>query len=196
LVRVHRVFVDWRSRMHLSTDCETAPMGHEHGSVRLRGAAIALTGLLVGGSNHVLALALGWSNGIVHDVIMIHFGLFCVLWTAWTVALNVFVVWNMTRCGQSSLSSKSIMHPRQHRTMLRMESIYITGSILGIWSTWIGIDVMHNRTGHIVSSVVLLCASLTILHCWTVKPDVESSPTEDGNGSYVSPPLLLVVQTV
>jgi hypothetical protein len=165
-------------------------------SIDLRAAAIALAGVLVGESNQVLAFALVWSHGIVHDMIMLHFGLCCVIWTAWTIALNVLVGWNVTRCGQPSLVSKSTMQPRPDRAMMRMELMYISGSILGTWLTRIGVDVMHNRTEHMVSSVVLLCVSLTILHGLPVKPDVEHSPTEDGHGSYVPPPLLMAVQTV
>jgi hypothetical protein len=167
-------------------------MGQEHRCFNLRTAAIALAGLLVGGSNQVLALVLVRSDGTVHDLLTLYFGPFCLLWTAWTVVLNVLVGWNVTRCVQSSLCSQS----RQQRTMLRRELLYVAGSVLGIWSTRIGMDVMHNRTQHMLPSITLLCASMTILHCLPGEPRVETYPTEVGYGGYVPPPMLLAVPAV
>jgi hypothetical protein len=139
-------------------------MAQEHRRVNLRTAAIALAGMLVGGSNQVLAFALVmWSDGIVHDMLTLYFGSFCLLWTAWTIVLNVLVGWNVTRCVQSSLCSKS----RRQRT--------------------IGMDAMH-ITEHMVLSTILLFASMTILHCLPVKPSVENYPNRGRDMGVMFPP--------
>jgi cytochrome bd-type quinol oxidase subunit 2 len=156
--------------------------------------AVAFIGVFVGAAIQGLAYVMVWdTDDTARHTITSHYGLFCLLWTAWTVGLNLLVGWNLTRFSQP----ENTMNPRQQRTMLQMEFMYITGSILGSWSTWIGIDVMHNRTVLVVSNVFLMCVFMTATWtCWPVKLGVEDSPTEDGHGSYVSPPLLLAVQTV
>jgi hypothetical protein len=92
------------------------------------------------------------------------------------------------------------MYPRQQRALLRIESMFFAGSILGIWSTWIGIHVIARDTKHAVSSLLLLGLSIasfaTILHCLPEESCVEDPVSEVGQGSYVPPPLLLSVQTV
>jgi hypothetical protein len=162
--------------------------------------AVALTGLFVGAASQGLAYLMVWDDDNMRSMIMLHHGLFCLLWTVWTVGLNLLVGWNLTRYGQPSCGTNKTMNARQQRTMLRMESMYFAGSILGIWSTWIGIDVLHNDTEHAASSLTLLSLSIasfaTILHCFPEESCVEDPAAEFEQESYVPPPLLLAAQTV
>jgi hypothetical protein len=95
------------------------------------------------------------------------------------------------------------MHPQQQRRMLRLESMYFAGSILGIWSAWAGIDVLDNDTEHGVSMLqsrlILLGLSIasfaTMLHCFPEESCVEDTASEVGQASYV-PPAYSAAQTV
>jgi hypothetical protein len=157
-------------------------------------ATFALTSLLIGATSQGLAYVLVWSDDTVRDMIASHCGLFCMLWTVWTVGLNVFVGLNLARCGQTPPETGNAANPQQQRTMLRMEAMFFAGSILGIWSAWVGIDALRNDTEHTVSMLILLCLSIasfaTILHCCP-----EESCVEDP-GCYAPPQLLLAAQTV
>jgi hypothetical protein len=83
--------------------------------------------------------------------------------------------------------------------MLRMDSTYLAGSLLGIWSALIGIDALHTGAEHAVSSLILLCLFIasfaTILHCFPEKSCVEDPASEVGQGSYVPQQLVVAVQT-
>jgi hypothetical protein len=173
-----------------------------YGFVPQSTVAIALTGMLVGAASQGVAYVMVRGDDTVRNMMASHFGLFCLLWITWIVGLNLLIGWNLTgtRCGRPLCGTENTMDPRQQRTMLQMESMYFAGSILGIWSTWIGIDVFDGDAEHAVSSVVLLCFSIvsfaTILHCFPEDSCVEDPASEFEQGNYAPPPLLLAVQTV
>jgi hypothetical protein len=157
--------------------------------------AVAFTGVFVGAASQGLAYAIVWDDDTVRNMAMLQCGLFCLLWTAWTVGVNVLFGWNLTRCGRASRDTGNTTNPQQQRKMLRMESVYFAGSILGIWSAWVGIHALHNDMRHAISRLsIMSCA--TILHFLPEESCVEEPASEVEQGSYVPPQLLLAAETV
>jgi hypothetical protein len=182
-----------------SNACETLPMHPDYRLMPQKNAAIVFAGLFVGAASQGLAYAIMWDDDTVRNMVTLQYGLFCLLWTTWTVGLNVLVGWNMARCDQAC-DTGSTTNPQQQRTMMRMESMYFAGTILGIWLSWVGIDVLRNDTERAVQRLILLYLSIIsyaiILHCFPEESCVEDPASEVGQGNYVPPQLLLAAQTV
>jgi hypothetical protein len=160
-------------RCFSSSVCQSLAILSDYCFIPQSTVAVALSGLFVGAASQGLAYVMVCDDDTVRNIIASHCGLFCLFWTVWTVGLNVLVGWKLTRCGPASLGSESTMHPTQQRAMLRMESMFFAGSIVGIWSSF-----------------------ATILHCLPEESRLEDPVSEVGQGSYVPPPVILSVQTV
>jgi 3-deoxy-D-arabino-heptulosonate 7-phosphate (DAHP) synthase len=87
-------------------------------------------------------------------------------------------------------------HHERERTIMRMETVYIGASLVGICAAWILIDVTHDMAEQVVPSLLLLVASLgafmAILACF---PEEEclSSTSSQSNSSKSEPVLLLQI---
>jgi hypothetical protein len=73
-----------RGRYFSSSDCETLAMLADYGFVPQM-VAVAFSGVLVGAASQGLAHAIVWDDDTVRNMAMLQCGLFCLLWTAWSV---------------------------------------------------------------------------------------------------------------
>lgn len=128
-----------------------------------------ILGLVVGvGSQFVLGLFL-WKDRSMKDPVIGSVIYFSLLWSGCTVAITFLACFSL-RIFSSPISSTLGFNSNEPRTLLRMESTYISSSLVGICGAWIFIDWMSGLNDQVLPSIVMLNLSLfcfqIILRCF------------------------------
>jgi len=128
-----------------------------------------IMGLVVGVSSQCLLGLILWKDRSMKEPVMESVIYFSLLWSGCTVAITFLACFSL-RIFSSSISSALGCSSNDPRTLLRMESSYISSSLVGICGAWIFIDWMTGLTDQVLPSIVMLNLSLfcfqVILRCF------------------------------